>query len=90
MEAINLEFEKELQQQQTDLETLVTQIQAMQADPAVSDFTKQSKISKYESTVEETQSNINNLMEKIDEKTQDVVAETTSIKDKDSKISKKK
>lgn len=46
---------------------------------------RDSKISKYESTVEETQSNINNLMEKIDEKTQDVVAETTSIKDKDSK-----
>lgn len=46
---------------------------------------RDSKISKYESTVEETQSNINNLMEKIDEKTQDVVAETTSITDKDSK-----
>ena len=44
---------------------------------------RDSKISKYESTVEETQTNINQLMEKIDEKTQNVVAETRLISDKD-------
>ncbi len=49
LEAINLEFEKELQQQQSDLEKLVAEIQGIQNDPSVSDFTKQSKMSKYES-----------------------------------------
>ena len=46
------------------------------------------KISKYESTVGETQDNINQLMEKIDEKTKDVVAQTRLIEDKDSKENK--
>ena len=46
------------------------------------------KISKYESTVGETQDNINHLMEKIDEKTEDVVAQTRLIEDKDSKENK--
>ncbi len=48
------------------------------------------KISKYESTVEETQENINQLMGTIDEKTKDVVAQTRLIKDKDTNEDKLK
>lgn len=48
LEAMNGEFEKELQQQQADLERLVAEIQGMQSDPSISDFVKNSKLSKYE------------------------------------------
>ena len=40
------------------------------------------KILQYEGTVEETQNNINNLMEKTDEKTEIVVEKTSAIEDK--------
>ena len=74
MEAINLEFEKELQLQQADLETLVTQIQAMQADPAVSDFTKQSKISKYESDQQRLQETYTVAQQQLAAKEQELLA----------------
>jgi len=41
------------------------------------------KISKYENTVTETQTNISNLMEKIDEKTKNVVEKKSTITDRD-------
>jgi outer membrane protein len=74
LEAINLEFEKELQLQQADLETLVTQIQAMQADPAVSDFTKQSKISKYESDQQRLQETYTVAQQQLAAKEQELLA----------------
>tara|TARA_B100000768_G_scaffold84459_1_gene79861 strand:+ start:10762 stop:11211 length:450 start_codon:yes stop_codon:yes gene_type:complete len=74
LEAINLEFERELQLQQADLETLVTQIQAMQADPAVSDFTKQSKISKYESDQQRLQETYTVAQKQLAAKEQELLA----------------
>ncbi|HCY45636.1 MAG TPA: molecular chaperone Skp [Flavobacteriales bacterium] len=74
LEAINLEFEKELQLQQADLELLVTQIQAMQADPAVSDFTKQSKISKYESDQQRLQETYTVAQQQLAAKEQELLA----------------
>ena len=41
------------------------------------------KISKFEGTINQTQTNIDNLLGEVDEKTKDVVAQTRLIKDKD-------
>ncbi len=74
LEAINAEFEKELQQQQVDLEKLVAQIQGLQADPATSDFVLQSKMSKYESDQQRLQETYTVAQQQLQQKEQELLA----------------
>jgi len=74
LEQMNKEYEEVLKQQQLDLEKLVAEIQAMEGDPSVSDFVKQSKYSQYESDQQRLQQALQTAEQSLAQKQQELLS----------------
>lgn len=74
LEAMNVEFEEELKQQQADLERLVAEIQGLQQDPTASEFVVNSKLSKYESDQQRLQETYTLAQQQLSEMEQQLFA----------------